>query len=191
MSTTRGTERRSRATVLRRHGVRALTAGAALAAALIAVAGPAHATTNVSVSGAVLQITSGGVSDDLLVSQVGGRLVVRNNGDLVIPAAPCVAVAKNEAVCPAAGITTISANTAAGDDTLRNRTTLRSRVVLGPGADMFIGGLDTDMASGDDGDDRLAGLAGNDVLLGGAGTDSANGGDGVDKCDAEILTDCE
>jgi Ca2+-binding RTX toxin-like protein len=116
---------------------------------------------------------------------------VKNDGDLVIPAAPCVAVSKNQSVCPAAGITTITADTGAGDDSLQNRTTLRSRVVLGAGADTFVGGLAVDMVFGDVGDDRMAGLAGDDLLLGADGVDSANGGDGVDKCDAETVTLCE
>ncbi|MEV0620629.1 calcium-binding protein [Nonomuraea sp. NPDC050404] len=191
MSTTRGTERRSRATVLRRHGVRALTAGAALAGALMAVAGPAHATANVSVSGSVLQIDSDAASDNVLVTQVGNRLVIRNDGGLLIPAAPCVATAKNVSVCPAEGVTTIVADLGDGDDRLENRTLLRSRAVLGAGADQFVGGAGVDMAFGDVGNDRLAGNAGDDVLLGADGLDSAHGGDGVDKCDAEILTACE
>ncbi|MEV5897143.1 calcium-binding protein [Nonomuraea fuscirosea] len=191
MRTTRGTERRSRATVLRRHGVRALTAGAALAAALMAVAGPAQATTNVSVSGGVLQIVSGAASDGISVAQAGNRLIVQNDGDVVIPAAPCQAVSKNQSVCPADGVTLITVNTGDGDDDVRNRTTLRSRVVLGAGSDTFVGGTAVDMVAGGDGDDRMAGLAGDDLLLGAAGLDSANGGDGADKCDAETVTLCE
>ncbi|WP_157547749.1 hypothetical protein [Nonomuraea candida] len=191
MSTTRGSGRRSRATFLRRHGVRALTAGAALAAALSAVAGPAHATADVSVSGSVLRIASDAAADDLLITQVGTRLVVRNDGGLLIPAAPCVAMAKNVSACPAGEVTTIVADLGDGDDRMENRTALRSRVVLGAGADQFVGGTGVDMAFGDVGDDRLAGLAGDDVLLGADGLDSAHGGDGADKCDAEIRTLCE
>ncbi|MEV0380929.1 calcium-binding protein [Nonomuraea sp. NPDC050643] len=187
---TRGTERRSRATVLRRHGVRALTAGAALAASLAVFAGPAHAAGNVSVTGSVLEIVTSDLADDILVGQVDGRLVVRNNGDVLIPGASCASVAKNEVVCKAEGVTHIVAITRPGDDIVRNRTLLPSRVSLGDGDDQFIGGLDTDQVSGGNGNDRLAGLAGDDVLLGEAGKDSAHGGDGVDKCDAEIVTAC-
>ncbi|WP_155126336.1 calcium-binding protein [[Actinomadura] parvosata] len=185
------TERRSRATVLRRHGVRALTAGAAVAASLFVVAGPAHAAADVSVSAPLLRITADGADDGITVTQVGGRLVVRNDGGLLFPGAGCVASAKNVSVCDADGVTTIVADTGAGDDTLVNRTTLRSRVVLGAGADQFVGGTATDLAAGEAGDDRLAGLAGDDVLIGGDGLDSANGGDGTDKCDAETVTLCE
>ncbi|GAA2204066.1 hypothetical protein GCM10009850_001600 [Nonomuraea monospora] len=191
MGTTGATERRSRATVLRRHGVRALTAGAALAASLLAVAGPAHAAANVSVSAPILRITADGAADAITVTQVGGRLVVRNDGGLLFPGAGCVATAKNVSVCDAEGVTTIAADTGAGDDTLTNRTTLRSRVVLGAGSDLFFGGTAVDMAAGEAGDDRMAGNTGDDVLIGGDGVDSANGGDGADKCDAETVTACE
>ncbi|GAA3622164.1 hypothetical protein GCM10022419_129800 [Nonomuraea rosea] len=170
--------------------MRALTAGAALAASLAIFTGPAHAAGNVSVTGSVLEIITNDVPDDVLIGQVGGRLVVRNNGDLLIPGAGCASVAKNEVVCKAEGVTHIVAITRPGDDVVQNRTTLPSRVSLGDGNDQFIGGLATDQVSGGNGDDRLAGLAGDDVLLGEAGQDSANGGDGVDKCDAEIVTSC-
>ncbi|MBB6548000.1 hypothetical protein [Nonomuraea rubra] len=195
MSTTRRTGSRSRATVLRRHGVRALMAGATVAAAaaasLFAVAGPAHAAAGVSVSAPLLQITADAAADAITVTQVGGRLVVRNDGGLLFPGAGCTATAKNVSVCDADGVTTIVADTGAGNDTLTNRTTLRSRVVLGAGSDQFFGGTATDQAAGEAGDDRLAGHAGDDVLIGGDGTDSANGGDGADKCDAETVTLCE
>ncbi|SEG36396.1 hypothetical protein SAMN05444920_102722 [Nonomuraea solani] len=187
---TRGTERRSRATILRRHGVRALMAGAAVAASMAAFAGPANAAGTVSVAGSALQIVTNDVPDDVLVGQVGGRLVVRNNGDLVIPGAGCVSIAKNEVACKAEGVTFISADTRPGDDILRNRTTLPSRVLLGDGNDQFFGGTDTDQVLAGNGNDRMAGNGGDDLLLGEAGLDSANGGDGADKCDAEIVTSC-
>ncbi|SDL83314.1 calcium-binding protein [Nonomuraea jiangxiensis] len=187
---TRGTERRSTFTSLRRHGGRAATAGVALAASLAVLAGPAHAAGNVRVTGSLLEITTNDVPDDVLISQVNGQLVVRNNGDLLIAGAACASVTKNEVVCEAEGVTHIAAITRPGDDVVRNRTTLPSRVSLGDGDDRFIGGLDTDQVSGGNGDDRLAGIAGDDVLLGDAGQDSANGGDGTDKCEAEIVTSC-
>ncbi|MFI7698939.1 calcium-binding protein [Nonomuraea sp. NPDC049480] len=188
---TRGNDRRSRARVLRRHGVRALTAGAALTASLLAVAGPAHAATNVSVSGTVLQVVAGSASDDLVVFVSGNRLIVSNTADTVVGAAPCVGLTANQVACPSAGISVISAVTGKGDDRLRNRTALRSKVDLGPGTDAFLGGLGSDIAFGGDGEDRLSGQAGNDTLVGDAGADSASGGDGTDRCDAEFETDCE
>ncbi|MEO3873391.1 calcium-binding protein [Nonomuraea sp. B12E4] len=193
MSTPR-TERRSRFTWLRGNGVRALTAGAALAASLAAslafFAGPAHAAGSVTVTGSLLEIITSDLADDVLISQVNGQLVVRNNGDVLIPGAGCASVAKNEVTCEADGLTHLLAITQPGDDTVRNRTSLPSRVSLGDGADTFIGGLGTDQVSGGNGDDRLAGLTGDDLLLGEGGFDSANGGDGADKCDAEIVTSC-
>lgn len=190
---TRGNERRSGAGVLRRHAVRALTAAVALAAALLAFAGPAHAVTNVSLSGSALQIVAGSASDDIVVSMTasGTRLIVTNSGDTVAGAAPCVGLTANQVVCPAAGVTAIAAVTAKGDDVLVNRTSLPSKVALGPGNDGFLGGLGADAAFGGDGNDRLSGQAGNDVLVGDAGTDSASGGAGTDRCDAEFETLCE
>ncbi|MFG6191245.1 calcium-binding protein [Nonomuraea sp. JJY05] len=179
-------------TVLRRHGVRALTAGAALAAALIAIAGPAHAATGVSVTGSALEITGDHVADDIVVFvDTDGSLIVRNTGDTVVPGAACVAVTANEVDCSSAGVTAVVAATGAGDDSFRNRTSLPSKVALGTGADRFVGGLGRDLASGDEGDDKLGGLAGNDVLVGGAGVDTADGGAGTDRCDAETELFCE
>ncbi|MFI7132546.1 hypothetical protein ACIBQ1_43190 [Nonomuraea sp. NPDC050153] len=189
---TRGNDRRARATVLRRHGVRALTAGAALAAAMIAVAGPAHAATGVSVTGSALEITGDRVSDGIVVFvDADGSLRVRNTGDTVVPGASCVAVTANEVDCASAGVIAVVAGTGAGNDSFRNRTSLPSKVALGLGADSFIGGLGRDSASGDEGDDKLGGLAGNDVLVGGAGVDTTDGGDGTDRCDAETEFFCE
>ncbi|MCK2217536.1 hypothetical protein MF672_027640 [Actinomadura sp. ATCC 31491] len=191
-TTTQAGERRSRARVLRRHGVRAVTAGAALAASLLAVAGPAHAATGVSVSGGVLEVHAGAAADDIAVFvDTDGSLLVRNAGDTVTAGGPCVLVNANQADCPSAGVTTVAVTTGSGDDLVRNRTTLRSRVTLGPGADGFVGGLARDAVSGGDGDDRISGLGGDDLLLGDAGTDTATGGDGTDRCDAEFETTCE
>ncbi|MFC4113472.1 calcium-binding protein [Nonomuraea zeae] len=186
------TGRGSMGAVLRRHGVRALTAAAALAATLLAVAGPAHATTNVSVSGGALQISSGAAADDIAVFvDTDGSLIIRNTADTVVASAPCVGLTANEVDCPSAGITAVTVNTGAGDDSFRNRTSLRTKAFMGTGADLFFGGLSRDIASGDDGNDRLAGLAGDDLLIGGAGADTANGADGTDTCDAEIESNCE
>ncbi|MEW9549457.1 hypothetical protein [Nonomuraea sp. NPDC050783] len=189
---TRGNAPRARARVLRRNGVRALTAGAALAGCLLAVTGPAQAATGVRVAGSVLEVRAGAAADDIAVSvDTDGSLLVRNAADTVVAGALCVAVTADQVDCAAAGVTTVSVLTAEGDDLVRNRTALRSRVVLGPGADAFLGGLAADAVSGGDGDDRLSGLGGDDLLLGDAGTDTATGGDGTDRCDAEFETTCE
>ncbi|TMR18341.1 hypothetical protein ETD86_21765 [Nonomuraea turkmeniaca] len=139
MSTQRGNVRRSRAGLLR-HGKRALTTGAALTAALTAIGAPAHATTNVSVSGGQLTVHAGTASDDITVTLSEGRIIVKNTGDTVVGSAPCTRVTANEVACPSKGITMLSATTGAGDDVLRNETGLQQKANLAPGNDTLISG---------------------------------------------------
>jgi hypothetical protein len=135
---TRGNGEQPRAAALSRHGMRALSAGAVMTASLLAVAGPAHADTNVGVAGEVLRISGGSASDDITVTESDGRLIVTNTGDIVIGVSPCVSVKVNQVSCPGAGVTTIAADTGGGNNTLRNQTALRSR--MGSSADVFFGG---------------------------------------------------
>ncbi|MFI7706035.1 hypothetical protein [Nonomuraea sp. NPDC049480] len=180
---TRRNDSRSRATIVRRYGVRALAAGAALSGTLLAVAGPAHAASNVVVTGGgTLQIIAGNGPDNITVFVgAGGRLHVRNTLDVVPAVAPCVAAGANEVSCPAAGIVRIKAATRGGNDTLRNFTSLRSRADMGRGKDRFFGGTARDVVFGRAGDDVLNGLGGNDA---------ANGGPGFDLCTAETRVLC-
>ncbi|MFC5828847.1 hypothetical protein [Nonomuraea insulae] len=172
---------------MRRYGVRALAAGAALTGALLAVAGPAHAATGVAVTGAgntVLEITGSGVSDDITVSvAANGWLHVSNAADVVPAVAPCVAVNANEVECPPGAIARIRAATGNGDDTFRNRTALPSRVDMDHGKDIFLGGPAADEVRGGDGNDDLRGQGGNN--------DAADGGPGFDLCHAETEVACE
>ncbi|MBF8186424.1 hypothetical protein ITP53_11835 [Nonomuraea sp. K274] len=182
---TRGNDRRSRAAVARRHGLRALTAGAALTGTLLVIAGPAHAATNVGVTAVgALAINAGNLDDDITVSvDVDGSLLVTNPVDVVMPVAPCVAVTANQVDCPSAGVVGISASTGNGDDVLRNQTALRSRADMGAGDDRFKGGPARDTVFGNDGDDTLVGDGGNN--------DVADGGPNTDTCDAENEVNCE
>ncbi|MGP4100683.1 hypothetical protein [Nonomuraea sp. KM90] len=180
---TRGNDTRTRATTVRGHGIRALTAGAALCGTLLAVTGPAHAATNVAVAGAVLEIRAGNLSDDVTVSvDVDGSLLVTNVTDTVNPGAQCAAVTANQVDCASAGVTRITAVMRNGHDVLRNQTSLRSRAEMGAGADTFTGGPARDVVFGSDGDDTLVGEGGND---------DADGGPNTDTCDAENEVGCE
>ncbi|MEV4178328.1 hypothetical protein [Nonomuraea sp. NPDC049709] len=69
----------------------------------------------------------------------------------------------NEVSCPAAGILHIRAATRSGNDVLRNFTSLRSKVDMGPGKDTFFGGSARDVIFGRAGDDARNGLGLNDA----------------------------
>ncbi|MGP4100681.1 hypothetical protein [Nonomuraea sp. KM90] len=198
---TRGNDTRTRATTVRGHGIRALTAGAALCGTLLAVTGPAHAATNVAVAGAVLEINAGNMGDAITVSvDVDGSLLVTNTGDTVVAGAQCVAVTANQVDCASAGVARIRAAMNSGDDVLRNQTSLRARADMGAGTDWFEGGSAVDTVDGNDGNDTLLGGDGNDRLFGNSeddflvgegGDDDADGGSDIDLCDAESEINCE
>ncbi|MFI6739744.1 hypothetical protein ACIBI9_43055 [Nonomuraea sp. NPDC050451] len=137
---TRGNGKRLRMRGLRAHGVRALTVGGALAASLLAVAGPAHAATDVGVSGSELQIFGGAASDNIDVSLSGRYVIVSNAGDSIATSAPCKQQSANRVACPADQIESILALTGEGDDTMRNRTRLPMKAHLAPGRDNLISG---------------------------------------------------
>lgn len=182
----------SRRGVVRRSGLRALTVGALIATPLLAVAGTAHATTNVSKIGNQLNINSGNVSDNMSVNiNLDGSLIVRNFNDRLITGGACQKIDNNTVDCPSVGITNIQANLQGGSDTLRNNTGLPLRAFLGSGNDTFIGGSGRDFVNGDDGSDTLRGNGGNDILAGDAGNDAGFGGSGSDFCDTESRDSCE
>ncbi|MGW4956017.1 hypothetical protein ACWEPL_02200 [Nonomuraea sp. NPDC004186] len=137
---TRGNGKRPRIRALRAHGVRALAVGGTLAASLLAVAGPAHATTDVSVSGSELYVYGGDASDNIDLSLSGRWVIVSNSGDRIEASAPCRRESANRVACPADEIESIVAVTGPGDDTLRNRTRLPMRANLAPGRDNLISG---------------------------------------------------
>jgi len=61
--------------------------------------------------------------------------------------------------------------------------TFAAAVDLGPGNDVYTGGIGTDVVQGGDGVDAIVGGAGNDTLTGGAGNDVINGEAGNDVID--------
>lgn len=137
---TRGNGKRPRIGALRAHGVRALAVGGTLAASLLAVAGPAHATTDVSVSGSELYVYGGDASDNIDLSLSGRWVIVSNAGDRIEASAPCRRESSSRVACPADEIESIVVVTGPGDDTVRNRTRLPMRANLAPGRDNLISG---------------------------------------------------
>lgn len=137
---TRGNGKRPRSGALRAHGVRALAVGGTLATSLLAVAGPAHATTDVSVSGSELNVYGGDASDNIDLSLSGRWVIVSNAGDRIEASAPCRRESSSRVACPADEIESIVVVTGPGDDTVRNRTRLPMRANLAPGRDNLISG---------------------------------------------------
>ncbi|MFI7698938.1 hypothetical protein [Nonomuraea sp. NPDC049480] len=104
---TRGNGERSRVADLRRLGGRALIAGAVAAGSLLALTGPAHAVTSVSVPGSDPRIEPGDESDDIDVVVSGSRLIFTDDGDTITAIAPCELVSASQVACPGTGITVI------------------------------------------------------------------------------------
>lgn len=182
----------SRRGVVHRSGLRALTVGALIATPLLAVAGTAHATTNVRVGGGQLSINSGNISDNMSVNvDLDGSFIILNFNDTLITGGACQKINNNTVRCPSAGITNIQANLQGGSDVLRNNTGLPLRAFMGSGNDTFFGGASRDFVSGDNGSDTLEGNGGNDTLVGNAGNDAGFGGAGSDFCDTESRDSCE
>ncbi|MEU4691793.1 calcium-binding protein [Actinoplanes sp. NPDC023714] len=76
-----------------------------------------------------------------------------------------------------------------GNDTLVNRTSIRTTVSAGPGNDRITGGSGNDRLVGDSGNDRIWGGAGHDSLDGGSGHDIVDGGSGNDRIGAQTGND--
>lgn len=82
---------------------------------------------------------------------------------------------------PAASVERIVFTGLAGGDRFWNQTSVASRAIGGPGADVLRGGTAADELLGGGGQDQLFGEAGDDVLDGGGGDDVAEGGVGDDR----------
>ncbi|WP_436758104.1 calcium-binding protein [Streptosporangium sp. V21-05] len=182
----------SRPGMIRRAGLRVLAVGILMATPPLALAGPALAGTNVVVTGSLLSVNAGNLSDNISIDiDIEGSLLVRNANDTLSTEGTCQNVDDNTVRCPATGITGIQASLQGGADTLRNNTPLSMRAFLGAGKDGFSGGSGRDIVSGQTGGDTMNGNDGDDVLEGNAGPDSVVGGAGSDICTAEIRESCE
>ncbi|MEV5411340.1 hypothetical protein AB0K60_21175 [Thermopolyspora sp. NPDC052614] len=171
--------------------VKSLAVGSLVAAPLLFLASPAHAFTNVSVSGGTLTITSGNAADNITVSRSGSFITISNPADAPLPSGSCTR-SGSLVRCPAGSVVRLVINTGNGSDRVSNTTNLPTTASLGVGFDTYNGGSGRDNVFGGAGQDTLNGNGGDDTLDGGAdGGDRANGGAGSDLCRAESETACE
>ncbi|WP_336206964.1 calcium-binding protein [Nonomuraea sp. LPB2021202275-12-8] len=179
---------------IRGRAARALAIGTLAAVPLLALAGPAQATTNVSVSGGKLLVNAGNVGDTIRISRLGSTITVNNAADTLSTGGVCANVNANTVNCPAAVITSLQVNTQGGDDFVTNAAGLPLRGFMGAGNDSYTGGTGRDIVNGDLGDDILRGGGGdNDIVSGDAGFDQGSGGSGTgDICETEFRSStCE
>ncbi|MFI7694531.1 calcium-binding protein [Nonomuraea sp. NPDC049655] len=174
-----------------RNMLKALTINTLAAAPLLFLASPAHASTNVTLTGGELSINSGDVADSITISESGSFITVNNANDTLITNFACTQVNSTTVRCPLASVNRILLNVQGGGDFVANNTSLRVRAFLGPGGDTYFGGSNEDFVSGDSDGDVMTGKGGNDILVGGTGIDTTNGGIGSDFCEAETEMDCE
>jgi Ca2+-binding RTX toxin-like protein len=171
--------------------LKTLAVGGLVAAPLLFLASPAHAFTNVSLSGGTLTVNSTNAADNITISRSGSFITVANPNDAPLPSAPCTK-SGSTVRCPSGSVSRVVINTRGGSDRVSNATTLPVTVSLGAGFDTYSGGSGTDQVFGGAGQDTLNGNGGNDVLDGGADAgDRANGGIGSDVCRAESEIACE
>lgn len=138
-----------------------------------------------------------GEANRLSVAQGPDGVTVHDDGALITPQGPCVAVDPRTVRCPAGGGPTVSGFSAAlgdGDDTavvsgaIVNDAFIdggagADKLTGGPGEDQLAGGEGADVLDGGAGGETLQGGGGRDVLRGGIGDDSLIGGMGDDVTD--------
>jgi Ca2+-binding RTX toxin-like protein len=171
--------------------LKALTLSALAAAPLLFIASPAHALTNVTLTGGQLSVNSSDVADNITISFNGSFIDVVNTNDTLITNPACSQISNTTVRCPSGGVNRLLANVQGGGDIVRNNTTLPLQAFLGPGSDQYFGGSNEDRVSGGSDRDTMIGNGGNDIMDGGSGIDTADGGSGTDICVAETETACE
>jgi hypothetical protein len=110
----------------------------------------------------------------------GGFFTLRDTGAPMNPGAGCQRLTVNEVRCSSAGVTRITVDTGAGNDTVNVSAALPTRITGGTGNDSLTSGNAADTLLGGDGVDNLVALGGGDTLEGGAQDDTLNGGTGPD-----------
>ena len=159
---------------------RALAAAAACAVAALSPA-PALATTTAGVADGTLTVAGGSERNDVKVSWYdGGWIVVEDEEANLTPGPGCVAAGEARLACDGSGVTQISVDAGAGNDSITNFTSSTSVLRGGPGADTIYGGWGADTLEGGGEADLMYGSAGADRLDGGPGAEILNGGTGVD-----------
>lgn len=123
------------------------------------------------VIGGVLHVVGANANDIVLISQLGGTLIVLAtfNND-------------NPVTFAAAAVTEINVRTRGGNDIVLTTSNVTHKMTIdgGSGNDLLTGGNGKNLLIGGTGNDTLYGAGGDDVLLGGDGNDDLLGGDGND-----------
>ena len=119
-----------------------------------------------TLSGGNLDVVGTPLADQVVFLIRGADLVVDVNGV--------------ESFFNLADVNSISISTIAGDDDIRNNTSIPMDADGGAGADRIFGGSGDDEIFGGGDDDSLFGRDGNDEIIGGSGTDFLFGGNGDD-----------
>jgi len=145
--------------------VSTLPAHAAAATATTVVFGPARIGTG-------LTVTAGNAANTITLSFTPSGAVQVNDKLAPVTSASrtCAQIDTHTLVCPSPTFVTVLAG--AGDDVVKNTTSLPSTLDGAGGADLLVGGT---------GPDRITGGAGNDVIDGGLGADLMDGGGGRDR----------
>lgn len=166
---------------MRRH-ITALTLTAAGLATTAVLAAPAHAAgATVTVGSFQNMSVVGTVGDDSIdINAFNGKVTVTSSLHSVTAGAGCVQQGPGTASC--AGVTTITVNVRAGNDTVRNTTSLFAEIFGSAGSDRLSGGSGRDILVGGSGDDFLSGNGGNDIT---------DGGPDFDTCAGESEPNCE
>lgn len=154
---------------------------AAVAAATIALAVPAHASAHgfLTVEASLLHYMTNDVGLGVPItisSPARGVIQLLDTGSRGgFDWGPCLPKTERRAQCRSKGIASILVQPFDGDDTVSIEVATPARVEAGEGNDTVHGGY---------GADTLDGGPGNDSLSGGDGVDSLSGGDGDDTIDA-------
>jgi len=120
----------------------------------------------VTLTGSTIEIVGGNQADTAFISTQGRSILVNMNNDMFS--------------FPVSKVSLITFKGRGGNDTMKNKTSIRVEAKGGSGDDILRGGRAADRLEGEDGNDRLMGAGGNDGLLSGDGDDQLRGGKGVD-----------
>ncbi|MGH2905629.1 MAG: S8 family serine peptidase [Solirubrobacterales bacterium] len=118
----------------------------------------------VTVLGSIIVFqTTGNAVNNVQITAAGGYTTVTDSAVILTANAGCSQLSANSAICPTPVGASLLVNSAAGDDTIDNATSIPMTANAGSGNDTVTGGT---------GNDIVDGGIGTDVMHGGAGTDT-------------------
>jgi Ca2+-binding RTX toxin-like protein len=162
---------------------RLLAGSIGLALALVAAPGALASTVTVSGGDTIKFSEVGNEANKVTVGfdTAADVYTVLDTGPTLTPSGACTKADSHTALCPGAGIKTITVNTDDLGDTIALDpsipSTVKANANAGGGNDTVLGHGTLDGGSGDD---TVIGLSLADTIRGGSGRDSLNGGDGPD-----------